>query len=113
MTADRGDAPRAPASASGPSRLHVTVSGRVQGVGFRWFAATEASALGCVGWVANRPDGSVEVVAEGDRDALAALAARLEQGPVGAWVEDMRVRWGTPTGEFATFRVRSGSHPGD
>lgn len=95
------------------ARLHVVVAGRVQGVGFRWFAATEASALGCVGWVANRTDGTVEVVAEGDRTALATLAARLGSGPPGSRVEDADVRWDPPTGEFTTFRVRSGSHPGD
>ncbi|MFN7940439.1 MAG: acylphosphatase [Thermoanaerobaculia bacterium] len=62
------------------------VRGRVQGVGFRWFVARAARDLDLCGWVANRPDGSVEIVARGAAAALAALAARLAVGPPAARV---------------------------
>jgi acylphosphatase len=57
------------------------VSGRVQGVGFRYFALREAESLGLVGFVRNLPDGSVEVVAEGDEPPLARFEERLREGP--------------------------------
>jgi acylphosphatase len=57
------------------------VHGLVQGVGFRYFVMREARALGLGGFVRNQPDGTVEVVAEGTADLLAALEARLHDGP--------------------------------
>jgi len=57
------------------------VSGRVQGVGYRYFVAREAERLGVAGFVRNLPDGRVEVVAEGTDDAMAGLEARLNEGP--------------------------------
>ena len=66
-----------------------TVTGDVQGVGFRWAAQGEAERLGVVGRVRNRTDGAVEVVAQGDRSALDAFAAWLEQGPRQARVADV------------------------
>lgn len=63
------------------------VSGRVQGVGFRWFAARIARELGICGWVRNAKDGSVEAVAAGSDDALEAFEAALRRGPAGSRVE--------------------------
>lgn len=68
-------------------RLHARISGRVQGVGFRWFVREEARRLGLAGWVRNLPTGDVELVAEGAPDALDALARTIGQGPPGARVE--------------------------
>lgn len=65
------------------------VSGRVQGVGFRWFVEREAATLGIAGWVRNREDGRVEVMATGTRDQLAALHGKLRQGPRAARVDDV------------------------
>jgi acylphosphatase len=67
------------------------ITGRVQGVGFRWFAEREAAMLGIGGWVRNRENGSVEVMATGTREQLAALHARLRQGPRAARVDDVAV----------------------
>ena len=67
------------------------VSGRVQGVGFRWFVEREAATLGITGWVRNRDDGRVEVMATGTREQLSALDARLRQGPRAARVDDVAV----------------------
>ncbi|HEX2778726.1 MAG TPA: acylphosphatase [Gemmatimonadaceae bacterium] len=68
-------------------RLHVRVAGRVQGVGFRWFIREEARRLGLAGWVRNLPSGDVELMAEGERDALDSLARAVAKGPPGARVE--------------------------
>lgn len=57
------------------------IGGRVQGVGFRWFAARRATALGLGGWATNLPDGRVEVVAAGSDGALEELGMALAQGP--------------------------------
>ena len=53
----------------------------MQGVGFRWFVEREASALGLAGWVRNREDSTVELVAVGEEEKLAQLCERLKQGP--------------------------------
>lgn len=68
-------------------RLHVRIHGRVQGVGFRWFAREEARRLGLSGWVTNRPGGEVEVEAGGEASSLERLRRALEVGPTGAQVE--------------------------
>ena len=63
------------------------VTGRVQGVGYRFFAERAARDLELSGWVRNLPDGSVETVAEGEEEAIARYFDRLRQGPRGARVE--------------------------
>jgi acylphosphatase len=66
--------------------VRFVVTGRVQGVGFRWFVAKRARALGVAGFVRNRDDGSVEVVADGAAPAVEELAAALQRGPAAAHV---------------------------
>ena len=68
-------------------RLHARISGRVQGVGFRWFVREEARRLGLAGWVRNLSTGEVELVAEGPPAALDAFARAIGKGPPGARVE--------------------------
>ena len=67
-------------------RIHVVVRGRVQGVGFRWFVRESARRLDLAGWVRNRPDGGVELEAEGNAAALDSLRSLLRAGPPGAAV---------------------------
>ena len=67
--------------------LHVRISGRVQGVGFRWFVREEARRLGLSGWVTNLPSGEVEVRASGEDGSVDRLRRALEVGPTGATVE--------------------------
>lgn len=86
-------------------RIHVIVRGRVQGVGFRYWAVREARFLGVTGWVRNLDDGSVEVTAEGPRDSLLSLLASLRNGPSYADVESVAPRFETATGEFRDFRT--------
>lgn len=82
------------------SVLHVLVSGHVQGVGFRWFVRERASRLGLAGWVRNRPDGSVEVAARGDADALATFEKHLWSGPPGASVRAVELLGQSPDPEI-------------
>ena len=76
---------------AGPGAFRARVTGRVQGVGFRWSAVREARRLGLRGWVRNADDGSVEVEAEGAPAALADFLAWLHQGPAGAVVSGVEV----------------------
>ena len=76
---------------AGPDAFRARVTGRVQGVGFRWSAVREARRLGLRGWVRNGDDGSVEVEAEGDPPALADFLEWLRRGPAGAFVSDVEV----------------------
>ena len=66
------------------------VLGRVQGVGFRWFVEREAAMLGVTGWVRNREDSSVEVMATGTREQLQTLRRKLQQGPRAARVDQVK-----------------------
>ncbi|MEJ2413164.1 MAG: acylphosphatase [Anaerolineales bacterium] len=83
------------------------MTGRVQGVGFRYFVLREAQSLGLTGWVRNRWDGSVEVVAEGDVEELRSLAGALEKGPPSSSVTKVDTDLQTASGEFGSFHVRS------
>ena len=96
-----------------PVRLDARVTGRVHGVGFRYFIYREAQALGVTGWVANVADGSVRCIAEGPRDALETLLERLHDGPPAAIVDGISAAWMPATGSFGSFGVRSGDHLGD
>jgi len=88
------------------TRLRAAVSGRVQGVGYRFFAVDEAAERNLVGYARNLPDGTVEVVAEGDRTALEHFLAALERGPRSARVTRVEPIWETPRGEFVEFGIR-------
>jgi len=70
---------------------HLRISGRVQGVGFRYSMSEEAERLGVTGWVRNRRDGTVEAVLDGPDDAVAAALAWARRGPRGAQVSDVQV----------------------
>jgi acylphosphatase len=89
------------------TRIHVFVKGRVQGVGFRAFVMDKANSLNLKGWVRNRWDGSVEVIAEGERPALEKLLPALHQGPRMANVSTVQVEWEEATGEYTHFYSRS------
>lgn len=73
------------------SARRAVVQGRVQGVGFRFFAERAARELGVRGWVRNLPDGSVETVAEGDDEAIATFIERLKRGPLSSRVDRVEV----------------------
>jgi acylphosphatase len=86
-------------------RLHARVYGLVQGVSFRYYTLRRASELGVGGFVRNHWDGSVEVVAEGERGAVDRLLSWLHSGPPSAEVERVDSQWEKPSGEFRRFEV--------
>ena len=87
-------------------RLKAEIFGQVQGVGFRLFAESQARRLGVHGFVRNRYDGSVEVEAEGEADALERFLTALRQGPHAARISDVRATWSAYSGELGPLGVR-------
>ena len=87
------------------ARVRVVLSGRVQGVAFRYYAVEWAGEEGLTGWVRNLPDGRVEVLAEGDRENLERFLERLGRGPRMGRVDRCDSSWEDPTGEFPDFRI--------
>jgi len=85
--------------------VRLIVRGRVQGVGFRWFAQRAASKLGVTGYVKNLPDGSVEIEAEGERGRLEELIQQVKLGPTFAHVTDVLVEWKPYTGRYRSFEI--------
>ena len=82
------------------------ITGLVQGIGFRFFAESAARAEGLSGWVQNQRDGSVEVVAEGDREAVDRFEAKLRRGPARARIERVAVDDEVPSGRSGGFWIR-------
>ncbi|NUQ69859.1 MAG: acylphosphatase [Chthonomonadales bacterium] len=97
-------APRACGS-SPTARLRILVRGRVQGVWYRASAREAARGLGLTGAVRNLFSGEVEIIAEGPRNRLEALAVWARRGPDGARVDGIEKEWSTPTGAFAEFTI--------
>ncbi len=85
--------------------LVATVEGSVQGVGFRWFVMRQARALGLVGSVANLPDGTVRVIAVGERRDLESLTALLREGPPASRVTGVKLQWAPAVATHSDFRV--------
>jgi acylphosphatase len=87
-------------------RLELRVVGRVQGVGFRWWVVRQADGLGLTGWVMNADDErTVELVAEGEPQALDRLEAVVREGPPGARIESVEAGRAAASGEFTRFSI--------
>jgi len=86
-------------------RLHAVIHGDVQGVGFRYFVMRNARPLGIRGWVRNRPDGAVELEAEGERPVLEQLLKAVRQGPRAANVMRVDADWMAATGGLEPFNL--------
>jgi len=82
------------------------ISGRVQGVGFRFFTEAAAAREALHGWVRNLPDGRVEIVAEGDAEALQRFERHMRHGPPGARIERVEVDHTEPSGHDTGFSIR-------
>jgi len=92
---------------SGTVRAHVWVKGRVQGVGFRAHVEYSARQMGgLTGWVRNVGDETVEAVAEGERPQVERFIQMMKDGPRASRVDESKVEWENPTGEFLQFGVR-------
>jgi acylphosphatase len=87
-------------------QMRASVSGVVQGVGFRMWAQRRARALGLTGYARNLEDGSVEVVGEGPRETLERFLVILRRGPESAAVRSVQVLWETCAGESDRFEIR-------
>jgi acylphosphatase len=88
------------------ARAKVLISGRVQGVLFRARAMQKAVQQSVNGWVRNLPDGRVEAVFEGEKDAVDTMVDFCREGPRGAMVIGVDVKWESFTGEFKDFKIR-------
>jgi acylphosphatase len=86
--------------------VRLRITGRVQGVGFRFSAIDAARRLALTGWVRNTYDGDVELVAEGDKDGLQRLITWCHAGPPGALVTHVETTWLPYSGGFDAFRLR-------
>ena len=87
------------------SGLHVEIEGRVQGVGYRFFARENALNLGLTGWVRNTNNGNVEGYAEGTKENLEKWLSILQKGPRSSFVTTIRQDWKEPQGKFKTFQI--------
>jgi len=88
-------------------RAHIWVKGRVQGVGFRAHVEYNARQMGgLIGWVRNVGDDTVEAVAEGERSQVERFLQMVKDGPRASRVDESKVDWEEPTGEFERFGVR-------
>ena len=90
---------------SEPACLEAVIRGRVQGVGFRWWALKLAQRLGLAGRVSNQSDGTVLLKAEGSRDRLEELAEGLHRGPRHAIVVAVELEWSTYRGQWKNFQI--------
>ncbi len=87
-------------------RARIVVSGRVQGVCFRYTMDREAERRQVNGWVRNCRDGTVEAVVEGEKEAVESLISWCRQGPPGAVVRKVDVEWQEYQGEFKSFSIK-------
>jgi len=87
-------------------RLHITVGGNVQGVGFRYFTQMKAVQYDITGWVKNSAEGSVEIVAVGDKDNLDQFMNDLRLGTPFSKVTDLKVEEQADTEPFHSFKIR-------
>jgi len=86
-------------------RVHIFVTGRVQGVGFRYFTLDIANRYKITGWVRNTHNQEVEITAEGYRSDLDLFINLMRRGPSSAFVKDLRIEWLNPTKEFDRFSI--------
>jgi acylphosphatase len=90
---------------SNKAAFKAVVCGRVQGVSYRYFVQRRAEAIGLTGYTKNLRDGSVEVVAEGEREQLEQLIVRLKVGPRDARVDQVDVNWSDYSGKYDGFDI--------
>jgi len=83
---------------------HLVISGRVQGVGYRFYMQRKARELGAAGWVRNRSDGTVEAVVHGSPEQVDAVVAWARRGPPSAVVADVKISDGS--GDYTGFEAR-------
>jgi acylphosphatase len=88
------------------TRAHLYISGRVQGVNYRYYTKQQADSLGILGWVRNLLDRRVEAVFEGDQITVQEMIDWCHQGPRAARVDNVDLHWEEPTGDFSRFEIK-------
>lgn len=94
------------AGSNDAARVHIWVTGRVQGVGFRAFVQRSGALFGLTGWVQNVGYDQVETVAEGPRKVLEQFVESVKIGPRVSYVEEAKVEWETPQGDYKHFEIK-------
>jgi len=84
---------------------NMKITGKVQGVGFRYFVLRQAQELGIYGWVSNKPNGDVEALAQGDKEDLDQFIAKVKQGSAFSRVEDVRINWVNEAEQYFGFEI--------
>jgi acylphosphatase len=87
-------------------RVHIFISGEVQGVAFRYYTQDKARALGLTGWIRNLPDGRVEAVFEGSKQKIKEILQWIKQGPELARVINLVVKWEEHKDGWDSFEIR-------
>lgn len=88
------------------TRIHIRITGRVQGVGFRAFVQDSGVRFNLTGWVRNVGYDTVETIAEGPREELEKFSEAVKTGPRAGRVDEARIEWETASGEFRNFRIK-------
>ena len=87
-------------------RVYIILTGRVQGVAFRYYARNIANRLGVKGWIRNLDNGAVEATIEGERNSVNQMIEWCKKGPNLALVEDIKIIWQSYAGDFSEFHIR-------
>ena len=85
--------------------VNLTISGKVQRVGFRYFVLRHAQELGINGWVSNKPNGDVEAFAQGEKADLERFIAKVKQGPSFSRVDDVNLNWVNEGEQYFGFEI--------
>lgn len=88
------------------TEVHLKIYGEVQGVGFRYATLRQAREFGLVGWVRNAPDGTVEIVAQGEKAVLESLINWIKTGPNFSTMRGVEARWQTPQEQYQNFEIQ-------
>jgi len=85
--------------------VNIKITGKVQGVGFRYFVLRQAQELGITGWVSNKPNGDVEALAQGEKADLEQFIAKVKQGPSFSSVDDVILNWEDGQVNYTSFEI--------
>ena len=85
--------------------MNMVITGKVQGVGFRYFVLRQAQELGIYGWVSNKSNGDVEALAQGDKEDLDQFIAKVKQGSAFSRVDDVILNWDDGQENYTSFEI--------
>ena len=85
--------------------VNMKITGKVQGVGFRYYVLRQAQELGIRGWVSNKPNGDVEALAQGEKEGLDHFITKVEQGPAFSRVENVSLNWVNEAEKYFDYEI--------